>query len=122
MAVELLACARPALASGSSLPALALGGFGNGLALVHDRLLLSHAAPPNRCTAACSRCRRRCVSLAFAISFVGARRADRRSAASSSRSSLSGLGLLGVIGLASPAPARRPGPARPRRPRPPATR
>jgi hypothetical protein len=32
----------------------ALGGFGNGLALVHDRLLLAHTVP-SRCTAASSR-------------------------------------------------------------------
>lgn len=44
MAIDLLACA--ALPSfWVLLPIFVLGGFGNGFALVHDRLLLSHAAP-----------------------------------------------------------------------------
>src|ERR671911_127394 len=44
MALDLLACA--ALPSfWVLLPVFVLGGFGNGFALVHDRLLLSHATP-----------------------------------------------------------------------------
>ena len=44
MAFDLLACA--ALPSFYLLvPVFVIGGFGNGFALVHDRLLLSHATP-----------------------------------------------------------------------------
>jgi hypothetical protein len=48
-----------------------VGGFGNGFALVHDRLLLSHAAPESlhgRLFAL----QKTCTSGAFAISFLGA--------------------------------------------------
>src|SRR3954451_18474776 len=51
------------------VPALALGGFGNGLALVHDRLLLSHGVPESlhgRLFAI----QKTCISLAFAVSFI----------------------------------------------------
>ena len=52
-------------------PVFALGGFGNGFALVHDRLLLSSAAPE------CMHGRlfalqKTCTSCAFAVSFLGA--------------------------------------------------
>ena len=68
MSVELFACAflhSYALV----LLALALGGFGNGLALVHDRILLSHSTPE------CMHGRvfglqKTCVSFAFALSFL----------------------------------------------------
>ena len=44
MAFDLLACATlPSF--WLLLPVFIIGGFGNGFALVHDRLLLSHAAP-----------------------------------------------------------------------------
>jgi MFS family permease len=70
MAVELLACA--VLHSfWLVMPALALGGFGNGIALVHDRLLLSDSTPESlhgRLFAL----QKTCVSLAFAISIVAA--------------------------------------------------
>jgi MFS family permease len=70
MTVELLACA--VLHSfWLVVPALALGGFGNGLALVHDRLLLTHSTPESlhgRLFAL----QRTCVSFAFVISIVAA--------------------------------------------------
>jgi MFS family permease len=68
MALELLACG--VLQSfWLVLPALALGGFGNGLALVHHRLLLSESTPESlhgRLFAI----QKTCISLAFAISFI----------------------------------------------------
>lgn len=70
MATELLGCAiLPSF--WLIVPILALGGFGNGLALVHDRLLLSHALPESlhgRLFAL----QKMLVSLAFALSFVSA--------------------------------------------------
>jgi hypothetical protein len=68
MAVELLACAVVE-SFWLVLPALMLGGFGNGMALIHDRLLLSHSTPESlhgRLFAL----QKTCVSLAFAISFI----------------------------------------------------
>jgi MFS family permease len=68
MAVELLACAFVE-SFWLVLPALMLGGFGNGMALVHDRLLLTDSTPESlhgRLFAL----QKMCVSLAFAISFV----------------------------------------------------
>ena len=53
------------------LATFALGGFGNGLALVHDRLLLAHAVPEalhGRLFAL----HKTCTSGAFVIAFVGA--------------------------------------------------
>ncbi len=53
------------------LPVCALGGFGNGFALVHDRLLLSDAVPETlhgRLFAL----QKTCTSAAFALSYVGA--------------------------------------------------
>jgi MFS family permease len=70
MAFDLLACA--ALPSfWLLLPVFVLGGFGNGFALVHDRLLLSHAAPETlhgRLFAL----QKTCTSMAFTLSFLGA--------------------------------------------------
>jgi MFS family permease len=70
MAVDLMACAAvPSFIV--LLPICVLGGFGNGFALVHDRLLLSHAAPESlhgRLFAL----QRTCTSMAFAASFLGA--------------------------------------------------
>jgi MFS family permease len=70
MAVDLLACA--ALPSFWALiPIFVLGGFGNGFALVHDRLLLSQAIPESlhgRLFAL----QKTCTSMAFALSFLGA--------------------------------------------------
>ena len=70
MALDLLACATlPSF--WVLLPIFVLGGFGNGFALVHDRLLLSHAAPETlhgRLFAL----QKTLTSGAFAISFLGA--------------------------------------------------
>ena len=51
------------------IPLLALGGFGNGLALVHDRMLLSHAAPESLHGRVFG-LQKTCVSFAFALSFL----------------------------------------------------
>jgi MFS family permease len=70
MAFDLLACATmPSFYV--LLPIFVIGGFGNGFALVHDRLLLSHAAPEGlhgRLFAL----QKTCTSMAFAASFLGA--------------------------------------------------
>jgi MFS family permease len=70
MAFDLLACsALPSF--WLLLPVFVVGGFGNGFALVHDRLLLSAAAPESlhgRLFAL----QKTCTSGAFAISFLGA--------------------------------------------------
>jgi MFS family permease len=70
MALDLLACsALPSF--WLLLPVFVVGGFGNGFALVHDRLLLSAAAPESlhgRLFAL----QKTCTSGAFAISFLGA--------------------------------------------------
>jgi hypothetical protein len=68
LAVELLACAAFD-AYWLAVPALALGGFGNGLALVHDRLLLSHSTPASL-HGRLFGLQKTCVSFAFAISFL----------------------------------------------------
>jgi MFS family permease len=68
LAIELVACA--VLNSyWLAVPALALGGFGNGLALVHDRLLLSHSTPASL-HGRLFGLQKTCVSFAFAISFL----------------------------------------------------
>jgi MFS family permease len=70
MAVDLVLCAImpffPLL-----LVTFSLGGFGNGLALVHDRLLLAHAVPEalhGRLFAL----HKTCTSAAFVVAFVAA--------------------------------------------------
>jgi hypothetical protein len=70
MAVELIVCGllhSPALV----VLALGLGGFGNGAALVHDRLLLASSAPESLHGRLFS-LQRMCVAGAFFVSFVGA--------------------------------------------------
>jgi MFS family permease len=70
MAIELIACGvlhSPALI----VLALCLGGFGNGAALVHDRLLLASSAPESLHGRLFS-LQRMCIAGAFAASFVGA--------------------------------------------------
>jgi MFS family permease len=70
MAFELVACSvlrSPLLV----VLALAIGGFGNGAALVHDRLLLASSAPESLHGRLFS-LQRMCVAAAFATSFVGA--------------------------------------------------
>jgi predicted MFS family arabinose efflux permease len=99
MVLELLACA--ALSSfWLVVPALAVGGFGNGTALVHDRLLLSDSTPESlhgRVFAL----QKTCVSLAFALSFVGAGAVIALGGVQLSFL-LSGLTMLGVMSLAFP--------------------
>jgi MFS family permease len=70
MAVELLVCAT-GVGFFALLPVFAIGGFGNGYALVHDRLLLASAAPAaihGRMFAF----QKACTSLAFGAAFVAA--------------------------------------------------
>ena len=70
MAADLILCAFVPL-FWLVLVTFALGGFGNGLALVHDRLLLAHAVPEalhGRLFAL----HKACTSAAFVIAFVGA--------------------------------------------------
>src|SRR5918994_2114458 len=70
MAFDLLACAT--LPSFWLLvPVFMIGGFGNGFALVHDRLLLSHAAPDSM-HGRLFALQKACTSGAFAISFLSA--------------------------------------------------
>jgi MFS family permease len=70
MAFDLLACAFvPTF--WLLLPVFVIGGFGNGFALVHDRLLLANALPESlhgRLFAL----QKTCTSFAFAASFMGA--------------------------------------------------
>jgi MFS family permease len=70
MAADLLLCAM-APYFWLVLATFALGGFGNGLALVHDRLLLAHAVPEalhGRLFAL----HKTCTSGAFVVAFVAA--------------------------------------------------
>jgi MFS family permease len=70
MAADLILCAV-APVFWLVLATFALGGFGNGLALVHDRLLLAHAVPEalhGRLFAL----HKTCTSAAFVLAFVGA--------------------------------------------------
>jgi hypothetical protein len=107
MAVELLVCAT-GVGFLALLPVFVVGGFGNGYALVHDRLLLASTAPPaihGRMFAF----QKACTSLAFGASFVAA------------GVMIGGLGVqltfliagLGLVGgmLALTAPLRRAWPA-----------
>ncbi len=70
MAVDLLLCSlAPNL--WLVLAVFALGGFGNGFALVHDRLLLG-AAVPDALHGRVFALQKALTSLAFAGSFIGA--------------------------------------------------
>src|SRR5919198_1082051 len=99
MAVDLLACsALPSF--WLVLPVFVIGGFGNGFALVHDRLLLSHATPESlhgRLFAL----QKTCTSGAFAVSFVGASALIAAGGVQLAFLS-SGVGLLCVIAVAMP--------------------
>ena len=77
-----------------------LGGFGNGFALVHDRLLLSHAIPESlhgRLFAL----QKTCTSMAFALSFLGAG-ALIAFAGVQVAFLCAGVGLVGVIASVTP--------------------
>ena len=115
MAFDLLACA--ALPSfWVLLPVFVIGGFGNGFALVHDRLLLSHAAPESM-HGRLFALQKACTSAAFAVSFLSAGAMIAFGGVQIAFLS-AGIGLLGVIVAVSPrlrtawpAPAPAPSPA-----------
>jgi MFS family permease len=99
MAADLLACsALPSF--WLLLPIFVLGGFGNGFALVHDRLLLSHTAPVSlhgRLFAL----QKTCTSFAFAASFLGAG-ALIAGAGVQIAFLCAGLGLVAVVAAVAP--------------------
>ena len=89
------------------LLALALGGFGNGLALVHDRMLLSHSTPESLHGRVFG-LQKTCVSFAFALSFL-ASGALIASVGVQAAFFACAVGLTLVPALRAPAPAQRPG-------------
>lgn len=99
MAFDLLACAT--LPSFWLLvPVFVVGGFGNGFALVHDRLLLSHAAPESM-HGRLFALQKACTSGAFALSFLSAGAMIAFGGVQIAFLS-AGIGLLGVIVAVSP--------------------
>jgi MFS family permease len=99
MAVDLLLCAlSPHLWMLRAV--FALGGFGNGFALVHDRVLLGDAVP-DALHGRVYALQKALTSLAFAASFVGAS-ALISVAGVQSTFALAGTGMLGVIAMSSP--------------------
>jgi MFS family permease len=99
MAVDLILCAlSPHL--WMLLVVFALGGFGNGFALVHDRLLLGNAVP-DALHGRVFALQKALTSLAFAASFIGAS-ALISVAGVQSTFALAGTGMLGVIAMSSP--------------------
>ena len=99
MTVDLALCAlSPSL--WLLLPVFVLGGFGNGFALVHDRLLLGEAVPAalhGRVFAL----QRALTSLAFAASFVAASVLISVGGVQTTFG-LAAAGMLGVIVLSAP--------------------
>ena len=115
MAIDLLLCALwPQL--WILLPVFVLGGFGNGFALVHDRLLLGDSVPEalhGRVFAL----QKALTSLAFAASFIGASVLISIGGVQSTFA-IAAAGMLGTIALSAPrmratwpAPAAAPVPA-----------
>ena len=115
MAVDLVLCAlSPAL--WLLLPVFVLGGFGNGFALLHDRLLLGEAVPAalhGRVFAL----QRALTSLAFAASFIAASVLISVGGVQTTFA-VAAAGMLGVIAMSAPrmratwpAPAAAPVPA-----------
>ena len=99
MAFDLLACAT--LPSFFLLvPVFVIGGFGNGFALVHDRLLLSHATPDGM-HGRLFALQKACTSGAFAISFLSAG-AMIAFGGVQVAFLVAGIGLLAVIVAVSP--------------------
>jgi MFS family permease len=99
MAFDLLACATlPSF--WLLLPVFVIGGFGNGFALVHDRLLLSHAAPDTM-HGRLFALQKACTSGAFAISFLSAG-AMIAFGGVQIAFLCAGIGLIGVIAAVSP--------------------
>ena len=82
------------------LPVFAVGGFGNGFALVHDRLLLGHAVPDALHGRVFS-LQKALTSLAFAASFVAASVLISISSVQTTFA-IAGVGMLGVIAISSP--------------------
>jgi MFS family permease len=99
MAVDLVLCAlAPNL--WLLLPVFALGGFGNGFALVHDRLLLGDAVPTTlhgRVFAL----QKALTSLAFAASFVAASVLISTGGVQATFA-VAAAGMLGVIATSAP--------------------
>jgi MFS family permease len=82
------------------LPIFAIGGFGNGFALVHDRLLLGEAVP-DALHGRMFALQKGLTSLAFAASFAGA--SALIAAIGVQRTFLlAGAGMLGVVLVAAP--------------------
>jgi MFS family permease len=99
MAVDLLLCSiAPNL--WVVLPVFALGGFGNGSALVHDRLLLG-AAVPDALHGRVFALQKALTSLSFAASFIGASVIISVGGVQTTFA-LAAAGMLGVIALSSP--------------------
>ena len=98
MAVELLVCAT-GVGFLALLPVFVIGGFGNGHALVHDRLLLASAAPAaihGRLFAF----QKACTSLAFGAAFVAGLLIGGLGVQITFL--LAGLGLVGAMTLTAP--------------------
>src|SRR5215207_9369610 len=99
MALDLLACA--ALPSFSVLlPVFVIGGFGNGFALVHDRLLISHATP-DAMHGRLFGLQKTFTSGAFAVSFLSAGALIAFGGVQIAFL-CAGIGLIGVIAAVSP--------------------
>ncbi len=99
MAVDLLLCSiAPNL--WLVLAVFALGGFGNGFALVHDRLLLG-AAVPDALHGRVFALQKALTSLAFAASFIGASVLISVGGVQATFA-LASAGMLGVIAMSSP--------------------
>jgi MFS family permease len=99
MAADLLLCSLA-----PPLPLLllvfVLGGFGNGFALVHDRLLLG-AAVPDELHGRVFALQKALTSLSFAASFIGASVMISAGGVQTTFA-LAAAGMLGVIALSSP--------------------
>jgi MFS family permease len=99
MAIDLVLCALiPNL--WLLLPVFILGGFGNGFALVHDRLLLG-AAVPDALHGRVYALQKALTSLAFATSFIGASVLISVGGVQMTFA-VAGAGMLGVIAMSSP--------------------
>jgi MFS family permease len=99
MAADMLLCALiPNL--WLLLPVFVLGGFGNGFALVHDRLLLGDAVP-DALHGRVFALQKALTSLAFATSFIGASVLISFGGVQMTFA-LAGAGMLGVIAISSP--------------------
>jgi MFS family permease len=99
MAADMLLCALiPNL--WLLLPVFVLGGFGNGFALVHDRLLLGDAVP-DALHGRVFALQKALTSLAFATSFIGASVLISFGGVQMTFA-LAGAGMLAVIAISSP--------------------